>query len=70
VAEIRWHRTQEVSWNDDGSITFTATVEGLTEIRWWLLGYGDQVIVESPPELRTQMAEIATRMLESHRVAS
>lgn len=67
VAEIRWHRTQQVSWNDDGSITFTATVEGLTEVRWWLLGYGDQVIVESPPELRAQMAQIATRVLEAHR---
>jgi len=42
VAEVLWHQTQRVEWNDDGSIEFHATVDGLGEITWWLLGYGSQ----------------------------
>ena len=62
VAEVRWHRTQRVTWNEDGSIDFRASVDGLTEIRWWILGYGDQAEVLAPQELRDELRRHAEAM--------
>lgn len=55
VAEVRWHKTQQVLWNDDGTILFRASVDGLDEILWWILGYGDQAEVLAPDELREDL---------------
>jgi len=38
-------------------------VDGLNEIVWWVLGYGPEVEVIEPPELRTRVADAARRML-------
>ncbi len=57
VAEIVWHKTQKISWNEDGSLDFRVTVDGLEEISWWILGYGAFAEVIEPPELRTIIAE-------------
>jgi predicted DNA-binding transcriptional regulator YafY len=62
VAEVNWHKTQRLVWRDDGSLDFHATVSGLGEISWWILGYGDQAEVLSPPELRQRIAERVNRM--------
>lgn len=62
VAEVAWHRSQRVTWRDDGSIDFHVRVNGLAEIGWWILGYGDQVEVHSPPELRRHVRKVAESM--------
>jgi proteasome accessory factor B len=66
VAEVQWHHSQHVDWNDDGSIEFRVRVDGLGEITWWVLGYGDQVEVVAPPELRGRVAQTAAAMLARH----
>ncbi len=66
VAEVQWHASQQVQWNDDGSIEFHVSVDGLGEISWWIFGYGDQVEVISPPELRDRVGETARRTAERH----
>jgi len=60
VAEVGWHKTQRVQWRDDGSIDFYARIDGLGEITWWLLGYGDQVEVIAPAALRRQIAKVTS----------
>jgi predicted DNA-binding transcriptional regulator YafY len=67
VAEVNWHKTQRVVFQDDGSADFHVTVSGLNEISWWILGYGDQAEVVQPPELRQLIAERAKRMVETYR---
>lgn len=67
VAEVRWHRTQQVQWLPDGSLEFRVSVEGLTEISWWILGYGDTAEVVSPPELRERLR---TRIAAMHQLYS
>jgi len=62
VAEVHWHHSQQVTWNDDGSIDFRARVDGLGEISWWIFGYGDQAEVISPPALRRRLASAAANM--------
>lgn len=66
VAEILWHKTQHVEWRPDGRIDFYVTVSGLSEITWWILGYGDQAEVLEPPELRKRIREHAGRMAERY----
>jgi predicted DNA-binding transcriptional regulator YafY len=56
VAEVKWHASQQQRFDDDGSLVFEVTVSGLREISWWLLGYGDQVEVLEPSELRQIIA--------------
>ena len=64
VAEVAWHKTQELHFNADGTLDYHVTVSGLTEMSWWILGYGDQAEVLAPDELRERIAEKATRMVD------
>jgi len=59
VAEVNWHRSQRVEWRDDGSIDFHVRVDGLGEITWWILGYGDQVKVLAPRALARRVGSVA-----------
>ncbi len=62
VAEVKWHKTQRTKLLDDGSLEFRATVSGLHEIVWWILGYGDQAEVLKPARLRQIVAQRARNM--------
>lgn len=52
VADVVWHKTQKLTWNDDGTLDFSVTVDGLREIVWWVLGYGKEAEVLRPEALR------------------
>jgi proteasome accessory factor B len=64
VAEIVWHRTQQITPNADGTLDYRVRVSGLGEISWWIMGYGDQAEVLQPPELRRLIAQRAAKMVE------
>jgi predicted DNA-binding transcriptional regulator YafY len=64
IAEVQWHSTQKVVRNGDGSATVEFRVDGLGEITWWILGYGDQVQVLAPKTLRKRISQIAKNMAE------
>ncbi len=67
VAEVRWHSTQKVTRNGDGSVTVEFRVDGLGEITWWILGYGDQVQVLRPKRLRQKIIETAKNVAKLNR---
>jgi len=69
VAEINWHKTQALSWDNDGAVHFRVSVDGLDEIIWWVLGYGPEVEVLAPEELTTRVADAARRMLDLYEEA-
>jgi predicted DNA-binding transcriptional regulator YafY len=64
VAEVMWHHTQKVTRNGNGSALVEFRVDGLSEITWWVLGYGDQVRVLSPKSLRQRVLEIAENVVK------
>ena len=64
VAEVQWHSTQKVAFDSDGSAIVEFRVDGLGEISWWILGYGDQVQVLAPKELRDRVIEAAKNMIK------
>ena len=53
---------QRLEPTDDGRVLLTATVQDTSELRWWLLGFGDQVEVLAPESIREEMARIARNM--------
>jgi proteasome accessory factor B len=63
VREATWHPTQVVAKEPDGSLRWTANVAGMVEIRLWILGWGDEVEVLEPPELRDDVAGRLRRAL-------
>ena len=65
VAEVLWHKTQQIEWLEDGRMDFTVQVSGFNEIAWWILGYGDQAEVLQPLKLRRLLAR---RVANMHRL--
>jgi proteasome accessory factor B len=66
VTEVRWHSTQKVTHNPDGSAIMEFRVDGLNEICWWILGYGDQVQVLAPKAMRKKIIDIAKKMITTN----
>ncbi|MBI1345152.1 WYL domain-containing protein [bacterium] len=62
VSEVRWHKSQVCRWLPDGTLEYQVTVDGLTEITWWILGYGDHATVIEPDILRRQIQQRIERM--------
>jgi predicted DNA-binding transcriptional regulator YafY len=61
VREARWHPSEVVAEEPDGSLGWRATVAGTIEIRLWILSWGDQVEVRAPRELREDVAATHAR---------
>jgi len=70
VDEINWHRTQRTHFEEDGSLLFEVEVDGVDEIAWWVLGYGDQAEVLEPPELREIIVRRVRRLIERYESSS
>jgi predicted DNA-binding transcriptional regulator YafY len=58
VSEVRWHASQQHELTEDGRCIMRFEVDGLNEITWWLLGYGDQVLVRKPAALRDRLRQV------------
>jgi proteasome accessory factor B len=59
VQETRWHPTEIVELAHDGSLSWRATIAGTVEIRSWILGWGADVEVLAPAELRAEIGAIS-----------
>ena len=57
IRERRWHKSQEISERDDGSLVLKLKVSSLNDIKRWVLGYGKGAIVQNPPELVQMMKD-------------
>jgi proteasome accessory factor B len=56
VTETTWHPTERVTRDADGSVIWRARVPGTIEIKRWILGWGADVEVLGPVELRDEVA--------------
>ena len=62
VRETRWHRSEDVDEQPDGSLIWRAQVAEVQEMVPWIRGWGADCEVLEPPELRDQMAGQARRL--------
>ncbi|AYD40181.1 transcriptional regulator [Clostridium fermenticellae] len=57
ISEKTWVENQKITWNDDESIIFKASMSGKTEIVSWILSMGGNVKVIEPEELKIAIKE-------------
>ena len=56
AAETRWHPSQELEEQADGSLVWRGEVAGTREIRIWIMGWGAHAEVLEPESLRDDVA--------------
>jgi predicted DNA-binding transcriptional regulator YafY len=66
VQEARWHPSQSVSVEADGSLVWRAVVAGTIEVRLWVLSWGDDVEVIAPASLRDDVIATHRRAIERY----
>ncbi|WP_419320895.1 helix-turn-helix transcriptional regulator [Caulobacter sp. ErkDOM-E] len=66
----RFHSTQTVRPEPDGSVTVAFRAAGMLELAWHLFTWGDGVEIVSPPGLRQLMVEELRRAMAVHDTAS
>lgn len=57
IMEGNWHPSQTLTREEDGSVIFTATVDGLDEVRHWIMSFGGGAQVLKPEALRKAIAD-------------
>lgn len=57
VRESVWHHSQRLTDLPDGGCELTMALGGIREVRSWVLSWGADVEVLSPPEMRAEIAE-------------
>jgi predicted DNA-binding transcriptional regulator YafY len=62
LTERKLSEDQVLKKTTDGYYRLTATVKDTSELRWWLLGFGDGVEVLAPKALRKEFKEMAKSM--------
>lgn len=61
IRERRWHQSQQIEENSDGSIDLVLNVSALDAVRSWVMQYGGDAEVIEPEELRSMvLREAAT----------
>ena len=63
VIESRGQQFSAMETLPDGSLICTAAVSNARELLWWVLSYGTDAEVLSPPEVRKEFAEIAQTLV-------
>jgi len=66
VAGVQWHSTQKAVYKADGSAIVEFRVDGLNEIMWWILSFGNKVHVIEPKILREKIAELVQNMTKQN----
>ena len=66
VSEHRWHPSQMVEMQADGSLELSLELNTLEEVRSWVLSFGSHALVLDPPELRSQILNEAQSMVMNH----
>jgi len=60
--EKKWHPSQEVSDNPDGSVNVRIEARGINEIRAWIMSWGELAEVLEPEELRQELKKTFLRL--------
>jgi predicted DNA-binding transcriptional regulator YafY len=66
VSSGKRHASQQVVKRKDGSVEYTVTVAGTDEIVRWIIGFGGEAQVISPPELVDQVRRMAAEILKNY----
>ncbi len=57
IKRQKWHPSQQIEENKDGSIIFKVKIEGTEEIKWWTYRWVPYCEILAPAELRKEVAK-------------
>ena len=66
VQESKWHGSQKLTPQADGSLITEFRLPDTQEIKRWIMSFGPSAIVLEPPELAAEIRSDLTRMLEAY----
>lgn len=66
IVDTIWHSTQKMVRTNDGGVEMSVTVDGLNEIVWWVLGYGEYAKVLEPKELIDRITASSQKILQTY----
>ena len=66
VREKRWHPSQSLTELQDGGVELCLRLGSLGEVQRWILGWGADARVVSPPELVRRMKQAVSAMAEAY----
>jgi len=66
IRERRWHKSQQIEEQADGSLILRFVVRGLNEVKRWVLFYGVGARVLEPPELVAMVREEVQGMYKQY----
>jgi predicted DNA-binding transcriptional regulator YafY len=67
MEETRWHASQLLEPQSDGSVVMTLKVTDTVELQSWILGWGEKVEVLEPEELRERVARTGQAILDIYK---
>jgi predicted DNA-binding transcriptional regulator YafY len=67
IREKTWHPSQKLRELADGGVELRMKLSSLVEVQRWILGWGGNASVISPPELAQNLRDSAQRILERHK---
>lgn len=70
MEETRWHPSQQVQRQADGSALVTLRVANTIELQSWVMGWGEKVEVLEPESLRQEIINTAGAMLDKYETPS
>jgi len=65
IREKKWHDSQQLRELKGGGVELRMNLSSLAEVERWVLGWGGNAIVVSPPELREMVKQAAKRLVRS-----
>lgn len=66
VLETKWHRNQRTELQPDGSLLWRCIISEPIEMEYWILGWGHNAKVVSPPELKQRIKEETVKMIKNY----
>ena len=63
LQETSWHPSQKLELKKDGTVIMTLNVVDSWDLRSWILGWGERVLVLQPASLRKQITQSAMKMV-------
>ncbi|HVY70647.1 MAG TPA: WYL domain-containing protein, partial [Verrucomicrobiae bacterium] len=63
IREKKWHSSQELRELEDGSVELSLKLSSIVEVQRWILGWGGECTVVSPPELGENIRSAAQKIL-------
>lgn len=67
IQERRWHPSQKVTEEQDGTLLTEFELSDLHEVKAWVLSFGAKAVVESPPELRREIESETHQMWKNYK---